>query len=165
MMRNANPFPASPSSSGTHRMGERDVYLVIALPCLQVLTPGVFPSDEAWVNLSLHSRTESCLKCTYKHLVQAQRCERQLSHRQHVPHVHMHRHNGTHHPKSEHIASSQSPHGTFFPEKRDNPFFGMASQTHASSWKPSFCLSRLPHHTQLLMKLHHFQTKQLFTLY
>lgn len=116
MMRDANPFPASPSGTGTHRMGERDVYLVIALPCPQVLMPGVFPSDEAWVNLSLHSCMESCLKCTYKHLAQAQRCERQVCHRQHVPHVHVHGHNCTHHPKSEHIASSQGPHGTFFPK-------------------------------------------------
>lgn len=50
-MRDANSFPASPSGTGTPRMGERDVYLDIALPCLQVLTPGVLPSDEAWVNL------------------------------------------------------------------------------------------------------------------
>lgn len=71
-MRDANPFPAPPSASGTHRVGERDVCVVLALPCPQVLTPGVFPSDEAGVNLSLHSCTESCLKCPYKHLVWAE---------------------------------------------------------------------------------------------
>lgn len=114
MTRDATPLPASPSGTGTHRIGERDVYLVIALPCPQVLTPGVFPSDEAWVNLSLYSCTESCLKCSCKHLAWAQRCERQVSHRQHVPHVHVHRHNCTHHPKSKPTASNQGPHGIFF---------------------------------------------------
>lgn len=89
--------------------------------------------------------------------------ERQECHRHHLPHIHVHRHNCTHLPKSEHIASREA-HIGFFPPKKDSPFFGMASQTHASSWKPSFPLSRLPHHTWLLMKLHHFQTKQLFTL-
>lgn len=85
MMRDAKPFPVSPS--GTHRMGEREVYLVMALPCLQVLAPGVQPSEEAWVNVALHSCTESCSKGTYKHLAWAQRCERQVCHGQHLPHI------------------------------------------------------------------------------
>lgn len=114
-MRDANLLPASPSGTDTHGTGERDVDPVIALPCPQVLTPGVFPSDEAWVNLSLHSCTESCLKGTYKHLAWAQEHERQVCNRQHLPHIHVHRHNCTHHPKSEHMLKA---HKGFFSKRK-----------------------------------------------